>query len=81
MNPERHQKDDAASEKLIFTSGQHRRRALRAYERMDRKRTARAEAARVQIGRGLRLSARQQAALAAAWMQTDEGRQAASKAG
>lgn len=64
-----------AEQKILFHSGAHKRRALRAYDRTMRKRQAKAEAGQVQIDRGLRLSARQVAAFAA-WTKTDEGKAA-----
>lgn len=60
-----------AEDKPLFLSGAHKRRAVRAYERMDRKRTARANAGQVQIDLGLRLSARQQFAMAA-WLKREQ---------
>lgn len=59
-------------DKTLFHSGAHKRRALRAYERTNRKREARANAGSVQIDRGLRLSARQTYAMHIA-MRGDEG--------
>lgn len=61
-----------AEDKPLFTSGKQKRRALRAWERNARKRQARAEAGSVQIDRGLKLSARQQFAMAA-WLKTEDG--------
>lgn len=61
-----------AEDKTLFHSGAHKRRALRAYERANRKREARANAGSVQIDRGLRLSARQTYAMHIA-MRGDEG--------